>query len=119
MCISMPPCIASGFYIVANSEKKQADNGKTYSYSVLASISLSNTSAVDSFLKTLTRSAQIYVTATGNKDSSGDIVLSKISDAYVGTGAGAAVRFSPAHILRYLIMLLAAHYVTYRLQSIQ
>ena len=52
MCISMPPCIASGFYIVANSEKKQADNGKTYSYSVLASISLSNTSAVDSFLKT-------------------------------------------------------------------
>ncbi len=116
MCISMPPCKASGFYIVANSEKKQADDGKTYVYSVLANISLSNISAVDSFFKTLTRSAQIYVTATGSRDASGDIILSKISDAYVAAGKGAASpasasRFSSAQILFYFIILSAAHFI--------
>jgi hypothetical protein len=117
ICISMLPCIASGFHIVANSEKKQADDGKTYLYSVLANISRSNTSTVESFLKTFTRRAQIYVTATGSRDAaSGDIILSKISDAYIATGTGAAApasasRFSTAHILCYILIFIlsAAH----------
>ena len=104
-CISMLQCVASGFHIVVNPERKQADDGKTYVYTVLADISKSNTSAVYTFLKTVTRSAQIYVTATGTRNLYGEIVLSTIVDSYDSRLASSvASRISPSLTLFALLV---------------
>jgi hypothetical protein len=109
-CISMLQCVASGFHIVVNSEKKQADDGKKYLYTVLADISQSNTSAVYNFLKTVTRSDQIYVTATGTRDRSGEIVLSTITDAYDSRAVpSVAFRISPTLTLFVLLAATMLH----------
>jgi hypothetical protein len=111
MCISMLECVASGFYIVVNSERKQADDEKKYVFNILAYISQKNTSTVSTFLKTLTRPAQIYIKATGNKDLSGDIVLSNLIDAYDSRLVpSAASRFSTNSIFFIMMVTVAVCY---------
>jgi hypothetical protein len=108
LCMSMLQCVASGFHIVVNSERKQADDGKMYLYSVSADISQSNTSAIYAFLKTVSRGAQIYVTATGSRDLSGEFVLAKLIDAYDSRSVpSGAYRVLPNLTLFVLLVVIA------------
>ena len=73
-CMLLDACTQSGFVI-----QQLNPNG---TYSPVYNLSTSSTPAVVAFLKTLSRSANVYAKVAGVVDSSGALVVSSITDAF-------------------------------------
>ena len=76
MCLLMPPCVASNFVLM---QRNSADG----TYFAAHNLSAASTPQIVTFIQSLKRKANVYVSVTGTVDADGAIVVSKIKDAVV------------------------------------